>query len=203
MLGWYYAVRFIIPDPEGKSNYNLSRFSILDSCFGPIILYHLDIVSCGNGRYATSCKNCNDAYSKGPFYCKGDCEWNPKSDLCHAKLMPEEKYIVVRDPMRGPPEFKGFYSNLTLAENTLKEFGDKGGLSMIVKVVGGIIEENESEIEAINSKIKNYDNIDEVRNMIEILKLKCKLIFVKTTYVSIFCIIVKFFSLSDQNFPLL
>ena len=115
--------------------------------------------------------------------------------------MPEEKYIVVRDPMRGPPEFKGFYSNLTLAENTLKEFGDKGGLSMIVKVVGGIIEENESEIEAINSKIKNYDNIDEVRDMIEILKLKCKLIFVKN--VSIFCIIIKFFSLSDQNFPLL
>ena len=50
----------------------------------------------------------------------------------------EEKFIVVRDPIRGSPEFKGPYSNLTLAENDLKEFGDLGGMSMIIKVVGAV-----------------------------------------------------------------
>ena len=108
----------------------------------------------------------------------------------------EQKFISVWKTMRRSPEINGLYSNLTFAENDLKEFAKKGGMSMIIKVVGGVIEERQTEIELVNSKktTANYDNLDQVQDMIEIVKDKCKL-----TFNNIFDNFVHF-SLSDQIF---
>ena len=88
--------------------------------------------------------------------------------------MAQHRYIAIRDPLANAVvEIRGPYSNLTLAENDLKEFGDKGGYSMILKTVNGVIQEDEHEIDLVN-KEKYYENDEEVQSLIQNLKNKCK-----------------------------
>ena len=115
----------------------------------------------------------NQDCSRGSSYCKGECEWNYKSDECQTRVE-QHRYIAIRDPLANAVvEIRGPYSNLTLAENDLKEFGDKGGYSMILKTVDGVIQENENEIDLVN-KEKKYGNDEELQSLIQNLKNKCK-----------------------------
>ena len=83
----------------------------------------------------------NQDCSRGSSYCKGECEWNYKSDECQTRVE-QHRYIAIRDPMypKNSQTIKGPYSNLTLAEKDIKEFEAIDGISMILKTVDGIIQ---------------------------------------------------------------
>ena len=115
--------------------------------------------------------------SKGSYYCKGECEWNYKSDECQTRVV-QHGYIAIRDPIHPPNNqtIRGPYSNITLAEKDLKEFEANGGRSMILKTVDGIIQEDKNTIELVNDKktSRDYENMNHAQSLIQSVKNKCK-----------------------------
>ena len=81
---------------------------------------------------------------------------------------------------------KGPYSNLTLAEKDIKEFEAIDGISMIIKTVDGIIQEDKNTIELVNSNTnkkvfakkmsRGYETQDHVNDLIQGLKNNCKFV---------------------------
>ena len=129
----------------------------------------------------------NQDCSRGSSYCKGECEWNYKSDECQTRVE-QHRYIAIRDPFypKNSQTIKGPYSNLTLAEKDIKEFEAIDGISMIIKTVDGIIQEDKSTIALVNAKTKKifakemsrgYDESGvHVNNLIQGLKNNCKFV---------------------------
>ena len=129
-------------------------------------------------------QDCSRLLMQGSSYCKGECEWNYISDNCQSRIE-QHRYIVIRDPTfpKNSQIIKGPFLNLTLAEKVLKKFEANDGLSMILKTVDGIIQEDKTTIELVNAKTKKvfakkmsrgYETQDHINDLIQGLKNNCK-----------------------------
>ena len=130
-------------------------------------------------------QDCSRLLMQGSSYCKGECEWNYKSDKCKSRVE-QHTYIAIRDPHypQNSQIIKGPFLNLTLAEKVLKKFEADMGISMILKTVDGIIQEDKNTIELVNSNTnkkvfakkmsRGYETQDHVNDLIQGLKNNCK-----------------------------
>ena len=130
-------------------------------------------------------QDCSRLLIQGSSYCKGECEWNYKSDKCKSRVE-QHRYIAIRDPHypKNSQIIKGPFLNLTLAKKELKKFEANMGISMILKTVDGIIQEDKNTIELVNANTKKkvfakkmgrgYETQDHVKDLIQGVKNNCK-----------------------------